>query len=90
MGKDREKQDTPKEVTFGILLGWESAPAGERIALKLQSTDKVVTSASDVHEFRYFLTKEQAVLLGNHLYTLAGQTAPTRKKRGLIEKLMGG
>ena len=78
------------DIEFGILLGWDSAPAGERIALRMQSTRKVVESAEDVHEFRYFLSREQAVQLGNYLYTLAGETAPVRKKRGLIDRLMGG
>ena len=86
MAKETDSGDTQ----FGVLLGWESAPAGERIALKLQSTRKVVESSEDVHEFRYFLSKEQAVQLGNYLYRLAGETAPTRKKRGFIERLMGG
>ena len=83
-GKDSSDEN------FGILLGWNSSPAGERIALKMQSTRKVVESEEDVREYRYFLSKEQAVQLGNYLYTLAGETAPTRKKRGLIERLMGG
>ena len=86
MAKETDSGDTQ----FGVLLGWESAPAGERIALNLQSTRKMVESAEDVHEFRYFLSKEQAVQLGNYLYRLAGETAPTRKKRGLIERLLGG
>ncbi|SFP07059.1 hypothetical protein [Qipengyuania nanhaisediminis] len=83
-GKDSSDEN------FGILLGWNSSPAGERIALKMQSTRKIVESEEDVREYRYFLSKEQAVQLGNYLYTLAGETAPIRKKRGLIERLFGG
>ena len=39
---------------------------------------------------RYFLTKQQAVQLGNFLYGVAGETPPTQKKRGFIQRLMGG
>ena len=84
------QQVNSADENFGMLLGWDAAPAGDRIALKMQSTRKIVESEGDVREFRYFLSKEQAVQLGNYLYTLAGETAPTRKKRGLIERLMGG
>ncbi|MBX7514967.1 hypothetical protein K3179_10485 [Qipengyuania sp. GH38] len=80
----------PSDENFGILLGWESSPAGDRIALKMQSTRKIVEREEDVREYRYFLSKEQAVQLGNYLYTLAGETAPVRKKRGFLEKLFGG
>ena len=80
----------PSDENFGILLGWESSPAGDRIALKMQSTRRIVEREEDVCEYRYFLSKEQAVQLGNYLYTLAGETAPVRKKRGLIERMFGG
>ena len=75
---------------FGILLGWDAAPAGERIALKMQSTRKVVEKAEDVREYRYFMTKEQAVQLGNYLFTIAGETAPHRRKPGFLDRLLGG
>ena len=78
------------DENFGMLLGWDASPAGERIALRMQSTRKIVESQGDVREFRYFLSKEQAVQLGNYLYTIAGETAPTRKKRGFLDKLLGG
>lgn len=58
--------------------------------LTMQSTRKAPESQDDVREFRYFITKEQAVLLGNYLYMIAGETAPARKRRGLIERLFGG
>lgn len=73
-----------------MLLGWKADPAGEKIALLMQSTSKVVDSSEDVREYRYFMTKQQAVQLGNYLYQLAGETPPAQKKRGLIQRLMGG
>lgn len=80
---------TAGDDKFGMLLGWRADPAGEKVALLMQSTSKVVDSDEDVREFRYFLTKQQAVQLGNYLYGVAGETAPTRK-RSWIERLMGG
>ena len=82
---DRPRTD---DIDFGILLGWSADPAGKRIALKLQSTRKVVESEEDVREFRYFLTKEQAVQLGNYLFTIAGETAPARKRPGFVERFL--
>lgn len=78
------------DENFGILLGWSSTPAGERIALKMQSTRKIVESDEDVREFRYFLSKEQAVQLGNYLFTVVGETAPAPRRRGFFRRLMGG
>ena len=90
MARSDEVEAKRAEDDFGVLLGWESSPAGERIMLLLQSARKTPLSDEDVRDFRYFLTREQAVLLGNYLYTLAGESAPRRKKRGFIEKLIGG
>ena len=84
MARESEERDT-----FGMLLGWRADPAGEKIALLMQSTNKVVESDGDVREFRYFLTRQQAVQLGNYLYGLAGETPPAPKKRGLLEKWLG-
>ena len=74
---------------FGVLLGWDSSPAGQRIMLLMQSARKTPDQPDDVRDFRYFLTREQAVQLGNYLYGLAGETAPKRKSRGFLEKLIG-
>lgn len=82
--------DKSGEDKYGMLLGWRADPAGEKIALLMQSTSKVVESSEDVREYRYFLTKQQAVQLGNFLYGVAGETPPTQKKRGFIQRLMGG
>lgn len=75
---------------FGILLGWQADPAGERFALTLQSTRKVVEAREDVREFRYFMSREQAVQLGTYLFRITGETAPNRKRAGFLERLLGG
>ena len=84
MAGERDEKDT-----YGILLGWKADPAGDKISLLMQSTRKVVEKDEDVRDFRYFLTRQQAVQLGNYLFGVAGETPPVRKKRGLIEKLFG-
>jgi hypothetical protein len=73
----------------GVLLGWDSSPAGQRIMLLMQSARKTPDQPDDVRDFRYFLAREQTVQLGNCLYGLAGETAPKRKSRGFLEKLIG-
>ena len=52
---------------FGVLLGWDSIPAGQRIMLLMQSARKTPDKPDDVRDFRYFLTREQGVQLGNYL-----------------------
>ncbi|MBX7526549.1 hypothetical protein [Qipengyuania vesicularis] len=83
-------QTSGEKDDFGMLLGWRADPAGEKIALLMQSSSKVVESDDDVREYRYFLTKQQAVQLGNFLYGVAGETPPPPRKPGLLERLLGG
>ena len=87
MGKDEAAAATDPERDFGILLGWFASPAGTQTVLTMQSAQQKPGCEEDVRSFRYFITKEQAVLLGNYLYTIAGETAPVRKRPGLIERL---
>ena len=87
MGDKQTKPETDLDRDFGVLLGWDSGPAGDRIMLIMHSARKTPDTNDDVRDFRYFLSKEQAVLLGNYLYGLAGETAPKRKSRSLIERL---
>jgi hypothetical protein len=81
--------ETDPDRDFGVLLGWESHPAGERIALTMQSSRKAPHSKNDVRDFRYFMTSEQAVLLGHYLLRLAGATAPPTARPRLLDRLFG-
>ena len=72
---------------LGVLVGWIARPAGDRIVITMQSAKTVPDGPDDVDEKRYFLSKEQAVLLGNTLYELAGATPPRRSKPDLIERI---
>ena len=89
MTKSERAIHSEGEDDFGVLLGWESSPAGDRVMLKMQSARKAPDAPEDIRSFRYFLTREQAVQLGNYLYGLAGETAPRRRGRGFIERLLG-
>ena len=82
-------REDEEKGSFGMLLGWRADPAGENIALLLQSSSKIVKDDADVREYRYFMSKQQAVQLGNFLYRVAGETAPVKHKRGLIDRLLG-
>lgn len=85
MSREDEEKDS-----FGMLLGWKADPAGDNISLLMQSASKVVEGQKDVREFRYFMSKQQAVQLGNYLFRVAGETAPVRPKRGFFARMFGG
>jgi hypothetical protein len=71
------------------LLGWHATPMGERIVLCMECTDRrPPISKGDVQSRYLMLTRQQAVQLGQYLFTVAGATAPERKKP-LLDKLFG-
>ena len=76
------------DLDFGALLGWTAENLGERIVLRLQSARQSLAPGEEPHEFTYFLKRDQAVLLGNFLYNLAGETPP-RRPRGSLARLFG-
>ena len=76
---------------FGVLIGWTAEDLGDRIILRLQSVRSSQPRATDdVHNFRCYISKDQAPLLGNYLFEVSGQSAPRRRKRSWISKLLGG
>jgi biofilm regulator BssS len=77
------------EEDFGVLLGWIANPAGQNIMLKMQSSREKPRSDEEVQEFRYFLSKQQAIQLGNFLYRMSGETAPVRSKAPFLDRLLG-
>lgn len=75
---------------FGALVGWDSDDLGEKIVLKMQSVRAHHRRhEGEVSRFNYFLTKNQAVVLGNYLFAIAGQTPPPARKRGWLARLLG-
>ena len=75
---------------FGALVGWMSATTGDRLTLTLQSVDSPPPhKRDDVHKQVYFMTRQQAVLLGNYLFEMAGETKPDFKSRSWLARLFG-
>ena len=87
---NNSRDDTTSD-DFGVLVGWTSQDLGDRIILRLQSVrSSKQRAANDVHNFRYYISMDQAPLLGNYLFQVSGQSAPRRRKRSWISKLLGG
>ena len=75
---------------FGALVGWESEDLGERLVLRMQSVRSIHRrSEGEMQRFSYFVTRNQAVLLGNYLFKIAGQTPPSPRKTGWLRRLFG-
>lgn len=96
MGKDYVPADKQEELR--VLVGWAADDFGERVLLKMQgvavgaangSGDNAEDEEEPVFTHPFFMTKQQAVLLGNFLYRVGGATPPTRK-RGWMARLLGG
>lgn len=75
---------------IGALVGWTSEDLGDRIVLRMDCVTKPPPHGSDdVHRTRFIISKDQAALLGNFLYTISGQTAPRRQKRRMLDRIFG-
>ncbi len=67
---------------FGALVGWTHHDLGERVMIKLQSTRQHLAEGEAPDEFHYLMTKNQAAVLGQYLYSLSGRLpAPAKKRR---------
>ncbi|WP_126176844.1 hypothetical protein [Tsuneonella rigui] len=68
---------------FGALVGWDHQDLGDRVMVRLQSTQHAdLGSDSTLDEFRYFMTKNQAVVLANYLYSISERLPQAKRKRG--------
>ena len=69
----------PDRDTYGILIGWEHADCAGNLDLRLQTR---LTSGhraqSEVETFHIVMTPQQAAVLGNYLFKIAGQSPPDR------------
>lgn len=76
---------------YEALVGWTGQDTGSRLVLHLQSVTKPPPhSEEDVHIFHLLMDKNQAVQLGDYLFTLAGQTSRRKKKRSWLDRLLEG
>lgn len=75
--------------TYGVLVGWSHHPIGERIDLKLQCVQSTRSLAQDEIDSHHFvMTREQASVLANYLFRIAGATPPPRRK-GRLARWLG-
>lgn len=75
-GADRGGED------FGALVGWSHQDLGDRLMVRLQSSRTPVQGPeAPLDEFRYFMTKNQAVVLANYLYGLSGRLPSAKRRR---------
>ena len=66
---------------FGALVGWAHENLGDRLMVMLQSTWRSGLGAGDpFDEFRYFMTKNQAVVLANYLYSISDRLPPAKRR----------
>ncbi len=88
------KEAAPAELSadctdYKVLLGWNAGDLGDRLNLRLQSLDASGAGDQDVRETCLFLTKTQAVQLANYLFKVTGESAPTRRRAPLLDRLLG-
>ncbi|MXO85110.1 hypothetical protein GRI38_03600 [Altererythrobacter aurantiacus] len=74
---------------YKVLLGWSAGDLGDRLSLRMQSLDASQERDQDVHETCMFMTKTQAVQLATYLFQITGESAPTRHKPPLLDRLLG-
>ncbi|MGN3974980.1 hypothetical protein [Tsuneonella sp. SYSU-LHT278] len=65
---------------FGALVGWTHEDFGDRVMVKVQSK-RPGSSGTRVDEVRYFMTKNQAAVLANYLFSISGRLPQPAKKR---------
>ena len=64
----------------GVLVSWTHHEMGNKFILNLR-TIKQPNTPNDVNRMAVLLTKDQAALLGNYLFQIAGQSPPAQGQR---------
>ncbi|QGN55472.1 hypothetical protein [Novosphingobium sp. Gsoil 351] len=72
----------------GVLVGWTHQELGQKLVLNLQ-TIKQVGTPDDIDRTTIMLTKNQAAVLGNYLFQIAGQTPPIPGERCWLRRVLG-
>lgn len=74
--------DGANGTDYGALVGWSHQDLGDRVMVRLQSTRSSEKGSDEtLDEFRYFMTKNQAVVLANYLYGISGRLPQAKKRR---------
>lgn len=78
-------------LDHGALVGWTGRNLGARVALNMQSVTKPPPHRrDDVHDFHFILDRQQAVQLGYFLFQITGESPPPKRKRTVLDRLLGG
>lgn len=84
-----EGQQTSHE-SFGVLIGWTHHDLNDRLDLRLQSTQSTRCGApAEVDSHHFMMTRNQALVLANYLFSVTGQGPPRRHRKGLLGWLLG-
>jgi trimethylamine:corrinoid methyltransferase-like protein len=79
-----------KQDYYGALVGWTSQSLGSRLVLHVEGvTTPPPHDEEAVDSFYFVMEKNQAVLLGNYLFRMAGATQPAPPRRKLLHRLFG-
>ena len=79
-----------EEDRYGVLVGWTIQDLGARLILRLETVTKPPPhTAQDITSRTLLLSKNQAVQLGNNLFQATGETAPERKKKRWLDRMLG-
>lgn len=78
MDEDRERT----VEGYGALVGWTHQDLGDRLVVRMQSKQRFNAAEADgVDEFHYVMTKNQAAVLANYLFSISGRLPQPAKKR---------
>lgn len=75
--------------SFGLLVGWAHHAQSDKIDLKLQTVaNSSALSREQIDNHHIVMTKQQATVLANYLFTITNQTPP-RRRGGRLARWFG-
>jgi hypothetical protein len=75
---------------YGALVGWATRGVGQRMILEVQTIEAGENEDGQATSAHHLLmTRNQALLLANHLFKLAGEQPPEPRPRGTFSRLFG-
>ena len=76
-------QGTDIPAVLGALVGWDHQELGDRVMVRLQSMHTPGLEADkQLDQFRYFMTKNQAVVLANFLHSISDRLPQAKRRKG--------
>ena len=76
--------------SYGVLIGWTHHDLNDRLDLRMQSTRSTRCGApAEVDSHHFMMTRNQALVLANYLFSVTGQDPPRRHRKGLLGWLLG-